>query len=616
MKRSDFPFKPGADDATSSQGVFPGKFGNDHHASELTDTCERWPSPVFHVRGVGTREVEPRNTPTTVNAALNYRNFWDGRANNSFNGTDPFGLRNSSATVVKSDGTTERVDLRNSSLASQGVGPATSNVEMICEGRSFAQFGKKMIPRFALSLQEVSPSDGVLGRLKNRDNPVNGGKGLSVTYEELIKQAFDTDYTSAVGEVGSTDFTQLEKNFSLFWGLSPQLYQSTLISDRAPYDAWAAGRSSALRGEEKLGLDVFMTKGKCINCHKGPECTSAASTLQAENNENGLVERMLMADGGAALYDQGFYNVGITRTADDVGLGGKDPWGNPLSFTRQYTSGQKVDRFDVDPCTFEVSFDPSGCSAASSNLAGERTAVDGAFKTPTLRNVELTGPYFHNGSAANLPQVVEFYNRGGDFNNPEKDADITPLGLTNTEVDALVAFMKSLTDPRVKFERAPFDHPQLFIPNGHVGNEGAVQGGAFSDSRLARTEWLELPAVGRSGQRRPIDTFDQTLGRGAPNLRVAQRFDYGSTTLAFNPLPDRVSSVGEAATGVFTAYNTAGTDSGRIFYSASGLPTGIKLGNTGRLRGSARHRGRYQVTVIVYDELGAAAQATFKWTVR
>lgn len=289
---------------------------------------------------------------------------------------------------------------------------------------------------------------------------------------------------------------------------------------------------------------------------------------------------MLMADGGAALYDQGFYNVGITRTADDVGLGGKDPWGNPLSFTRQYTSGRKVDRFDVDPCTFEVSFDASGCSAASSNLAGERTAVDGAFKTPTLRNVELTGPYFHNGSAANLPQVVAFYNRGGDFNNPEKDADITPLGLTNAEVDALVAFMKSLTDPRVKFERASFDHPQLFIPNGHVGNEGAVQGGAFSDSRLARTEWLELPAVGRSGQRRPIDTFDQTLGRGAPNLRVAQRFDHGSTTLAFNPLSDRVSSVGEAATDVFTAYNTAGTDSGRIFYSASGLPTGIKLGNT------------------------------------
>lgn len=114
MKRSDFPFKPGADDATSSQGVYPGKFANDHHASELTDTCERWPSPVFHVRGVGTRQVEPRNTPTTINAALNYRNFWDGRANNSFNGTDPFGLRNSSAVVVKSDGTTERVNLRNS----------------------------------------------------------------------------------------------------------------------------------------------------------------------------------------------------------------------------------------------------------------------------------------------------------------------------------------------------------------------------------------------------------------------------------------------------------------------------------------------------------------------
>ena len=45
----------------------------------------------------------------------------------------------------------------------------------------------------------------------------------------------------------------------------------------------------------------------------------------------------------------------------------------------------------------------------------ERVAVDGTFKTPGLRNVALTAPYFHNGGQATLAQVVEFYDRGGDF---------------------------------------------------------------------------------------------------------------------------------------------------------------------------------------------------------
>ncbi|MBI4266770.1 MAG: hypothetical protein HY668_00170 [Chloroflexi bacterium] len=43
--------------------------------------------------------------------------------------------------------------------------------------------------------------------------------------------------------------------------------------------------------------------------------------------------------------------------------------------------------------------------------------VDGAFKVPILRNVELTGPYMHNGGMQNLRQVMEFYRRNGDFSD-------------------------------------------------------------------------------------------------------------------------------------------------------------------------------------------------------
>jgi cytochrome c peroxidase len=97
---------------------------------------------------------------------------------------------------------------------------------------------------------------------------------------------------------------------------------------------------------------------------------------------------------------------------------------------------------------------------------GRLPEAKGKFKVPTVRNVELTGPYFHTGGYLTLRQVVEFYNRGGDFNNPEKDSQIRPLGLSETQKKALVAFMLALTDPRVRYERAPFDHPALNIPNG------------------------------------------------------------------------------------------------------------------------------------------------------
>jgi cytochrome c peroxidase len=60
-------------------------------------------------------------------------------------------------------------------------------------------------------------------------------------------------------------------------------------------------------------------------------------------------------------------------------------------------------------------FEPGDpCDATLKPNVGFRDAVDGAFKTPTLRNIALTGPYFHNGSRATLRQVMEFYNRGGD----------------------------------------------------------------------------------------------------------------------------------------------------------------------------------------------------------
>src|SRR5262249_46998273 len=89
-------------------------------------------------------------------------------------------------------------------------------------------------------------------------------------------------------------------------------------------------------------------------------------------------------------------------------------------------------------------------------------AGDGRFRTIGLRNVELTGPYFHNGGSATLEEVLAFYARGGDF--PPGPGTIFPVPITTEITPSIMLFLRSLTDDRVRFERAPFDHPELCVP--------------------------------------------------------------------------------------------------------------------------------------------------------
>src|SRR5262249_10946603 len=91
------------------------------------------------------------------------------------------------------------------------------------------------------------------------------------------------------------------------------------------------------------------------------------------------------------------------------------------------------------------------------------------FKIPGLRNVELTGPYFHNGGQATLSQVVEFYDRQSDFgdlNLANLDHNLAFIDLSDVDEPPLVAFLRALTDERGRQEKAPFDHPQLFVSRG------------------------------------------------------------------------------------------------------------------------------------------------------
>ena len=115
------------------------------------------------------------------------------------------------------------------------------------------------------------------------------------------------------------------------------------------------------------------------------------------------------------------------------------------------------------------------------------------FKTPSLRNVSLHGHFMHNGGFATLTEVVEFYDRGGDFS----PAQIAPLGLSTQQKADLVAFLHALTDERVANRLPPFDRPMLFTESNRVPQEyghGTTGSNGFVPDAVA----IEPPHLGNA----------------------------------------------------------------------------------------------------------------------
>jgi len=504
-------------DVASSQGVFNGKFRKLNVTSKgaEADSCDFIADPDgFHFGGRNTRRVEPRNTPSVINAVFNFRNFWDGRGNNVFNGGDPFGLRNPNALVWKLEAGVVRkvqVAIPSSSLASQGSGPPLSGTEMSCSDRTFVELGKKLLGEKILDGQTISKDDSVLGEFEKGRPP----------YHSLVRRAFKPAYWQSpdvlrfsrveAQERKSMDLrrpvtfdrpldervSQMEANFTLFFSLAMQLYQSTLVADDTRFDQYAAGDTSKLSAGERAGFEVFQNRGRCINCHGGAELTNASF----RNVLNQRLETMAMGNRSEKTYDNGFYNIGVRPTMEDLGVGGTDGFGLPLSETLLFATKGMDSKADAARML------GNGFDANKYALPKiDQVAVNGAFKTPGLRNVELTGPYFHNGGTATLMQVVDFYDRGGDFgrdNANDLDPDIQRLGLTETEKVNLVQFLLTLTDERVRKERAPFDHPSLCMPNGHVTGQQQTLVSTIN----APDASLCVPAVGRNGVSTGIRPF-------------------------------------------------------------------------------------------------------------
>lgn len=551
LKMNDFPIKKADDDIVASQGVFNFRF-MDIIPGKAEDKGQLLQDTIYNIRGKQTRKVQTRNTPSVINAVYNYRNNWAGDANAVFNGINPLGTHDRNARLLAANGdavTPVRVRIPYSSLASQATGPTLNDIEMSFHGRIFPKVGKKLLYLSPLAKQTVDPTDSQLGGWSAFPE-----KGLirAITYDSLIRAAFNPKWWKSgrvirfdaggnpivmgpKDSLTTNEFTLMEANFSLFWGLALQEYQATLVSDDSKYDQFMEGMAQ-LSEKEQRGMNIFMNKGSCINCHSGPEFTNASVT---QFKTGRVIDRMMVRNDKPALYDIGYYNIGVRHLAEDPGASDNDKFGFPIAYVRQALGSTKLDTFRINTDEFTI---PGPLQTP------ERIGIRGSFKVPTLRNVELTGPFFHSGGKATLREVIEAYNVGNNFrgeNINHMPPDITFLDLKDEEIDALEAFLLTLTDERVRKKSAPFDHPQLIIPNGHKGNHVSV----FTDS-LGRAEdvYWELPAVGAAGGKPilpflQIDTTTTTAvmaaGRIPSDFRLEQNYPnpFNPTTVISYSIP-------------------------------------------------------------------------------
>jgi cytochrome c peroxidase len=217
-------------------------------------------------------------------------------------------------------------------------------------------------------------------------------------------------------------FKDYDKLFERAFGAAPDMlnigmalaqYERSLISANSKFDRWHFGaQKNALTTIEKQGYQLFTGKAGCVACHR-------------INNDYALFTDELLHNTGVGYRDSMATSVatvivqlapGVTAQLDPAVL-------KSVGIEKPNDIGR-----------YEVTLNPN-----------DRWK----YKTPSLRNVELTAPYMHTGEFLNLEQVLEFYNNGGQENKLLSPL-IRPLKLSQSEQLAIVAFLKSLTGSNVR----------------------------------------------------------------------------------------------------------------------------------------------------------------------
>jgi cytochrome c peroxidase len=194
-------------------------------------------------------------------------------------------------------------------------------------------------------------------------------------------------------------------------------YERTQLSFDAPFDHFIAGDKNAIDDAAQRGWELFNTRGRCNKCHALAEDKRDVATFT----------------------DNDFHNIGIGIIRHNV-----------VALARQ--AEQLISSGDTE--AIDRAAIQTDMSALGRFLITKKEADIAAFKTPDVRNVLVTGPYFHDGSQETLWDVMDHYNKGDGLQNPHLDEDIQPLALTEGEIDDLVAFLASLTSADYKEQGA------------------------------------------------------------------------------------------------------------------------------------------------------------------
>jgi cytochrome c peroxidase len=192
-------------------------------------------------------------------------------------------------------------------------------------------------------------------------------------------------------------------------------FERTLVSGDSAFDRYYfKGQADAMTEAQIRGFGLFIGQGRCVSCH----------TIEQDH---------------ALFTDSRFHNIGIgiNQIQQDIPR-------LTQAFLDAINNGGNVDMM--------VLTDKKSSELGRFAVTDELSQI-GAFKTPTLRNVELTAPYMHDGSLKTLKEVMVHYNNGGVDKAGERVNDflsggIRPLNLTDPQLDDLVDFMKALTSTK------------------------------------------------------------------------------------------------------------------------------------------------------------------------
>jgi len=297
-------------------------------------------------------------------------------------------------------------DGRKDSLWSQALGPAESDIEM---GGTRCKIALLIYDKYRTTYEAAFPSDSPMPKLRDES-------GKALIAEDAAPHA-EGDALARWQTLAyeSPELARAVTRVYVNFGKAIAAYESLLVSRSSRFDqfrdAVAEGTYGGghLSASELRGFKLFIGKGGCSSCHRGPNLT-----------------------------DGKFHNIGLAQTAPHVPAVDR---GRADGLVRVVT-----DEFN---CQSEWSDAPDreACAAAKLDVSEDRIQAGlGAFKTPTLRSIARTAPYFHTGSAATLLDVVDHYARGGDDGNFEGSLDdnLGPIELSARDQKDLVEFLRTL----------------------------------------------------------------------------------------------------------------------------------------------------------------------------